>query len=74
MAGLKCEWDKPETTPARRGYIVRSYGELYRKYEPKTTDEMLLAYWRSEKRKAALARIYGATMSDTMSKILKEQR
>jgi hypothetical protein len=65
MANLKAEWDQPETTPNRRGHIVRQYGELYRKYEPKTTDEMLLNYWQSEKRKAALAafnaKIYGTT-------------
>ena len=65
MARLKDEWDQPETTPMRRGQIVRMYGELYRKFEddktrkPTTTsDETILAYWQNEKRKAALAKIY----------------
>lgn len=63
MAKLKAEWEKPETTPTRRGQILRQYGELYRLWEPKpntTSDETILNYWLGEKRKAALARIYGA--------------
>ena len=65
MANLKAEWDQPETTETRRQHILRMYGEIYRRYEddktrkPTTTsDETILAYWKSEKRKAALARIY----------------
>jgi hypothetical protein len=60
MADLKLEWETSDTTPARRGHIVRQYGELYRRYEPKTTDEMILAYWQGEKRKAMLQKTYGA--------------
>jgi hypothetical protein len=68
MARLKNEWDQIDTTPTRRGHIVHQYGELYRRFEddktrrPTTTsDEAILKYWESEKRKAALARIYGVT-------------
>ena len=61
MADLKSEWDKPETTPTRRGVILRSYTALYKKYVPDITEAKMLAYWQDERRKQALARIYGAT-------------
>lgn len=65
MARLKAEWSEDSTSQIRRGQILKTYGEIYRRYEddktrkPTTTsDETILAYWKSEKRKAALARIY----------------
>jgi hypothetical protein len=66
MKILKNEWDKSETTPARRAVILRTYGLLYRKYEPKpntTTDEVILKFWENERRKAALRKIFGAGVS-----------
>jgi hypothetical protein len=66
MKILKNEWDKSETTPARRAVILRTYGLLYRKYEPKpntTTDEVILKFWENERRKAALRKIFGAGAS-----------
>jgi hypothetical protein len=67
MARLKAEWDKTDTTPTRRGQILKMYGELYRKYEDVTTrkptttsDATILKYWETERRKAFLARIYMA--------------
>jgi len=67
MARLKAEWDKTDTTPTRRGQILKMYGELYRKYEDVTTrkptttsDATILKYWETERRKAFLARIYKA--------------
>jgi hypothetical protein len=62
MARLRGEWDK-STSERRKQQLLETYTTLYRKFEPKpntTTAEQILAYWLSEKRKAALARIYGA--------------
>ncbi len=61
MAALKAEWEIPETTPHRRGRIVKMYADLYAKYVPGVTAERVLSSWQDEKRKAALAKIFGGT-------------
>ena len=61
MAAIKADWEKPENTATRRGYLVHEYRELYRRYVPKTTDEMLLAAWQEERLKAMRKKVYGAT-------------
>lgn len=60
MADLKAEWDKAETTPARKNNIVVMYAALYKKYVSGITPEMILKYWEGEKRRAMLQMLYGA--------------